>query len=439
AEGRGDGEGNNNGHAWKGLGGKQRSGMFDNVPVQTVSGDGSYTAVLVVPTGIGAAIGGYAGDALPVARAVSSVVDTLVTHPNVMNGAMLSWPQAGIQYVEGYALDEFCAGRWGLLPVTKGGHRIGLVLDCAIEDDLQLRHVQAANAARATLGINVAEYCVTEKPAGVTLEMTTGGASWGTVKGLDSLVDAGRRLVEEAGCTAIAVVARFPDDEDEEALQAYREGQGVDAVGGAEAIISHVMSQKLKVPCAHAPALPPIDVDESVSPRACAEELGYTFLPCVLSNLHRAPSIITSREHPRAGQALWADAVDAVVAPASAFGGAGVLSLAEQATTLLIAVEDNATVMKAGARALLGSSGSNSVSDRYVTVSSYLEAVGVLACHKAGVNPTCLTPELPAIRRLPPAPAAATEGDVAAAPGGEGRSVGLEEVHSERLRALVDA
>lgn len=47
---------------------RRRGSMFDNVPVQTVSGDGSYTAVLVVPTGIGAAIGGYAGDALPVAR-----------------------------------------------------------------------------------------------------------------------------------------------------------------------------------------------------------------------------------------------------------------------------------------------------------------------------------------------------------------------------------
>lgn len=46
----------------------RRGSMFDNVPVQTVSADGSYTAVLVVPTGIGAAIGGYAGDALPVAR-----------------------------------------------------------------------------------------------------------------------------------------------------------------------------------------------------------------------------------------------------------------------------------------------------------------------------------------------------------------------------------
>lgn len=45
-----------------------KDNAFDNVPVQTLSGDGAYTAVLIVPTGIGAAIGGYAGDALPVAR-----------------------------------------------------------------------------------------------------------------------------------------------------------------------------------------------------------------------------------------------------------------------------------------------------------------------------------------------------------------------------------
>lgn len=35
-----------------------------------------------------------------------------------------------------------------------------------------------------------------------------------------------------------------------------------------------------------------------------------------------------------AGDALWADAVDAVVAPATAFGGAGVLSLADQVGTV---------------------------------------------------------------------------------------------------------
>lgn len=66
-EGEGGGVAGEGGGLGRGERGR-RDGMFDNLPTQTVSGDGSYTAVLIVPTGIGAAIGGYAGDALPVAR-----------------------------------------------------------------------------------------------------------------------------------------------------------------------------------------------------------------------------------------------------------------------------------------------------------------------------------------------------------------------------------
>ena len=33
--------------------------------------------------------------------------------------------------------------------MTKGGHRIGLVLDCGIEDDLRIRHVQVGVSAAA--------------------------------------------------------------------------------------------------------------------------------------------------------------------------------------------------------------------------------------------------------------------------------------------------
>lgn len=81
------------------------------------------------------------------------------------------------------------------------------------------------------------------------------------------------------------------------------------------ALLSVILaSQKLRVPCAHAPALPPIDADESVSPRACAEELGYTFLPCVLSNLHRCEP----RGCRRADGAIAAD-VYGVAADASLF------------------------------------------------------------------------------------------------------------------------
>ncbi|NJN91430.1 MAG: DUF3326 domain-containing protein, partial [Leptolyngbyaceae cyanobacterium SL_5_14] len=89
-----------------------------------------YTTVLIVPTGVGASIGGYAGDALPVARAIAQISDRLITHPNVLNGAQLYWSLPNALYVEGYGLDQFAAGNWGLRPVHQ--NRVGLVLDQGI-------------------------------------------------------------------------------------------------------------------------------------------------------------------------------------------------------------------------------------------------------------------------------------------------------------------
>ena len=114
-----------------------------------------YTVVLIIPTGIGASIGGYAGDGLPVARAIAQTCDTLITHPNVLNGAQLYWPLPNALYVEGYALDKFAQGCYGLQPVHQ--NRVGLILDQAIEPELQLRHLQAADATRATLGLNLTD------------------------------------------------------------------------------------------------------------------------------------------------------------------------------------------------------------------------------------------------------------------------------------------
>lgn len=350
-----------------------------------------YTAVLVVPTGVGAAIGGYAGDALPVARVVASVVDRLVTHPNVMNGAQLYWPLPNALYVEGFGLDQFAAGRWGLRPVHRNG--IGLVLDAAIEDDLRGRHLQAAEATRATLGLDVLDYVVTDAPLGVTLRRAESGATWGTLDRPDSLLRAAEKAMA-VGAEAIAVVARFPDDEDEadgETLQNYRLGQGVDLVAGAEAVISHLVVRTLGVPCAHAPALSPLPLDPSVSPKAAAEEIGYTFLPCVLAGLSRAPQFVTD---PQAGKLrpgdLWADQVDAILVPASACGGSAVLSLS-RTKTLVIAVTNNATTLNVPLTAL---------GRQPIQVASYLEAVGVIAAHRSGVHPQALTPHVPHLSPL---------------------------------------
>ncbi|XP_062111064.1 uncharacterized protein LOC133822671 isoform X2 [Humulus lupulus] len=281
-----------------------------------------YTSVMIVPTGVGAAIGGYAGDALPVARALSSVVDCLISHPNVLNAAMLYWPMPNTLYVEGYALDRFAEGLWALQPVHQ--NRVGLVLDAGIEEDLRLRHLQVADAARASLGLNVVEYVVTDTPL-----------------------------------------------------------EGVDILAGVEAVISHLVVREFCIPCAHAPALSPPSLCPSLCPKSAAEELGYTFLPCVLAGLSNAPQYLEMNSASLEKGCILASDVDSVILPIDACGGDGALAFARNQRTkpLIIVVEENETVLD---------DTPDNLGIEAVKVSNYWEAIGVVAGHKAGVNPHSL-------------------------------------------------
>ncbi|MFM9265975.1 DUF3326 domain-containing protein [Tychonema sp. BBK16] len=355
-----------------------------------------FTVVLIVPTGVGASIGGFAGDALPVARAIAQVSDTLITHPNVLNGAQLYWPIPNALYVEGYALDKFAQGCWGLQPVHQ--NRIGLILDSGIEPDLQLRHLQAVDASRATLGLNITDYVLTDAPLNVELRMSESGASWGTIANPDSLLRAAEKLITQAKVEAIAVVARFPDDIGSLALANYRHGKGVDPLAGAEAVISHLIVRTFKIPCAHAPALLPLPLDPHLSPRSAAEEIGYTFLSCVLAGLSKAPQFVTQsteerdayRERKHTQLPITKDRVDAVVIPATACGGSAILSLSGRSTQI-IAVGDNKTQMQATPEKL---------GIEALQVNSYLEAIGVLVALRAGITPASLGADISSLRCL---------------------------------------
>jgi hypothetical protein len=333
-----------------------------------------YTVVLIVPTGIGATIGGYAGDALPIARAVAASCDRLITHPNVMNGAQLYWRIPNALYVEGYALDRFAAGEWGLQPVRS--NRIGLVFDRAIADDLRVRHLQVADAARATLGLDLTDYVVTDEPLGVKLSTAASGASWGTIERPDSLLRAVEKSIAVAGAEAIAVVARFPEDISGMVLHDYRHGTGVDPLAGAEAVISHLITRTFKIPCAHAPALSPLPLDPEISPRSAAEELGYTFLPCVLVGLSRAPQLILA-DRGESPSHIYHQEVNAVIVPESACGGSGLISLARSTRAKIITVGENQTRMSVPPQSLGISA---------VAVKSYLEAIGLITVDRAGIG-----------------------------------------------------
>lgn len=339
-----------------------------------------YTAILIIPTGVGAAIGGYAGDAIPVAKALSQVCGRLITHPNVLNAATIYWNLPNALYVEGYGLDKFAAGSWGLRPVHQ--NKIGLLLDRAIEPDLRLRHLQACDAARATLGLSLTDYVITDAPLNVELRNFSSNASWGTIGNPDSLLRAADILINQAGAEAIAVVARFPDEVDLETENNYRQGKGVDPIAGAEAVISHLLVRTFKIPCAHSPAFSPPPLDSNLSPRCAAEELGYTFIPSVLVGLSRAPQFILeqSDRYPQPGD-IWANQIDAAIAPANSCGGSALLSLNQRGCEIIV-VEENQTQIQVPPEPL---------GIKSVRVNSYLEAVGFIAAHKAGISPSALS------------------------------------------------
>jgi hypothetical protein len=341
---------------------------------------------MVVPTGIGCLIGGYAGDALPSARLLAAASGCLITHPNVMNGASLYWKDPRIHYVEGYGIDRFAAGDWALRPIRQ--QRIGLLLDAGIEPELRQRHLQVADGCRATLGIEIGPVVSSDVPLGVHLGLGQSGASWGTLERPDALLRAGERL-KANGATAIAVVARFPDDQGSEALQAYRHGSGVDALAGAEAVISHLLVRHLEIPCAHAPALSVLPLDPQLDPRAAGEELGYTFLACVLVGLSQAPELV--QRSAANIRDLVADDLGVLVVPEGSLGGEAALACLERKVPVICVT--NPSLLQVSSTVLgLGS--------EVLQASSYAEAAGMVLALREGVSLSALMRPLPALKEM---------------------------------------
>jgi hypothetical protein len=258
-----------------------------------------------------------------------------------------------------------------------------VLFDAAIEPDLLRRHQQVIDAARATLGLEIGPVMISDGPIGVSLSRGSSGSSWGNILYPQRLLQTGEKL-KAAGATAIAVVTRFPDDPASIELQSYRSGAGVDALAGAEALISHLLVRELEIPCAHAPALAPLPLFDQLDPRAAAEELGFTFLPCVLVGLSRAPDLLHAHTPWGANEISMAE-VGAVVAPAGALGGEAVLEALKREIPL-IAVQSNRCLLGVTAAAL----GWDEITNAVFTVNNYCEAAGLVLALREGVTPNSL-------------------------------------------------
>lgn len=244
----------------------------------------------IVPTGIGANIGGYAGDASSYARKFAQKTK-LIVNPNVVNAGCFSGITPNMLYTEGYTLDSFFKGKINLTPSSN--NKIGIIYDKAIPQDVLNIHINTQNAVKTIYNIDIAAYEITRKAVGVEFFITNEGISVGNVNNISTIEEACSKLLEK-GCEAIAIVCMFEEPENENLN--YSSGIGVDPVGGVEAIISHAISKKFKIPCAHSPAFEDYAIfPKIVSPKSAAEYITPTFLPCILLGLSQAPKITNSK------------------------------------------------------------------------------------------------------------------------------------------------
>lgn len=110
-----------------------------------------FTAVLLVPTGIGAEIGGHAGDAGPVARLLGQISDRLILHPNVVNASDVNELPENALYVEGSVICRWLMGTVGLQCVRQ--NRVLTVIDAHKDELFVNAAVNAVSGARAAYGL----------------------------------------------------------------------------------------------------------------------------------------------------------------------------------------------------------------------------------------------------------------------------------------------
>lgn len=286
---------------------------------------------LIIPTGIGASIGGFAGDASKWARSIAKKCK-LIVNPNVVNAACFSGITDNMLYVEGYTLDRFFKGEIGLKEAEN--NKIGVVFDKAIPQNVLNVHINTINAVKTVYDIDIHKYAITEEEVGVEFFVDNSGISTGNVKNLETLKQAAKKLIKE-GCNAIAIVCLFPEEQGSD----YANGIGVDPVGGVEAIISHYISKELEVPCAHAPAFSDIEIStDIVDSRCSAEYITPTFLPCILIGLSNAPLITSKTSGINIGD------LDFLAVPYNSLGGIPVLEM-NKLNKKIYAISENKTVL----------------------------------------------------------------------------------------------
>ena len=348
---------------------------FNPRPFETAE---TFNVVMLIPTGVGADVGGHAGDGNPAARLLAASCDTLITHPNVVNASDINEMLDNTLYVEGSLITRLMMGTIGLRKVR--ANRVGLIMDADPSFELETVPVNAASAARSTLGVDIPWVIKMDPPIKTNAENTPSGLAAGHIEGMDRLITLVEKYRGQMDALAIASVIKMPKD----AHKAYLAARGdlVNPWGGVEAMLTHTIASFFDIPTAHAPLMESMEmvneITEVTDPRMAAEEISSAFLHCVFKGLQRAPRIEPNPQHWGAPDVFSHRDISCLVIPEGCLG-LPVLAAMEQGIPV-IAVNDK------GVRATNDLSTLPFAPNQLIRVQNYLEAAGVLTALKSGLS-----------------------------------------------------
>ena len=348
---------------------------FRRRPLESES---SFNVVLLVPTGIGAEIGGHAGDATAVARLIAECCDSLILHPNVVNASDVNELPTNALYVEGSIVTRLLMGTIGVQPAR--ANRILVVLDDHMDRHFVDAAVNSVSAARATYGLDCPHVICLNPPIRMFAEYSSAGTAVGRVENINHCIQVLRNYMEDYDGVALSSVIRVPQEYHLDYFR--REGEMVNPWGGVEAMLTHAISSLLNVPTAHSPMFESKKIENlevgRVEPRMAAEAVSLAFLQCILKGLHKSPKIIQDESLFSRTDVLSVEDVSCLVIPDGCLGLPTMAAL-EQGIKV-ISVRENQNLMNNDLTRLPWRKG------QFIQVENYLEAVGVMNALKAGVT-----------------------------------------------------
>jgi hypothetical protein len=338
-----------------------------------------FNAVLCIPTGVGAVLGGHSGDGGALSRLIAGACDKLITHPNVVNAADINeLPENGL-YVEGSVISRLLMGSVALQETRL--NRLLMILDEHEESFIHELSINAVSAARAALGIECSTVKMMRDRAIMRAFYTHSGRAAGQIEHFERLC----RVIEDnrADIDAVAVssLINVPTHYHSDYFKKSA-AEMVNPWGGVEAMLTHALSLIYDIPTAHSPMMTSkeiMDLDVGiVDPRKSAEAISNTYLHCILKGLRNSPAIIKNDTGNGLSGLINVTDVSCLIIPDGCVG-LPTLAALEQGIPV-IAVRENKNCMQNSLEDLPFESG------KLFIVDNYLEAVGVMTAIRSGVS-----------------------------------------------------